>query len=52
MKKRNPQDSTRRNVQAANKKLKIHDQRIAELTKRVDVIESLIDRGLGKFRTP
>ena len=50
MKKRNPQDSTRRNVQATNKKLKIHDRRIAELTKRLDVVETLIDHGIGKFR--
>ena len=50
MKKRKPTDATLRNVRASRKREKMQDQRIAELTRRIDVIESLIDRNLGKFR--
>lgn len=50
MKKRKPTDATLRNVKASNARNQRIDRRIAELTKRIDVIESLIDRNLGKFR--
>lgn len=48
--KKRPTDATLRNIRAAHTRDEIIDRRIAEITKRLDVIESLIDRGLGKFR--
>ncbi len=55
MKKHNPQDATKgvqsrardRAIAKAEKRLYA---RIAEITKRLDVIEDLIDHGKGPFR--
>lgn len=47
MKKPNPADATRRNVQAANKKLAIHDTRLKELERRVKHLEKAVNEYCG-----
>lgn len=43
-KKPNPTDSTRRNVQAANKKIAVHNTRLKDLERRMKLVEKAMNQ--------